>query len=217
MNFFGHAVVATWRSRADGFVLGAMLPDFAGMIGVRPPRVTHDEVDRGIAFHHETDRVFHDSATFRALQGEARRTLRSLGLPRPSALAVAHIGVEILLDSSLAKDASATESYTRALSAGRHELLGGHIEWSDEAVRARFEKLRAILETRGVPSGASDPRAVAWRVSRALEGRPRFRLEPKGERIVHSWAEQTSGAIAEAADSVIAELCAGLGLLTAKP
>jgi len=211
VNFFGHAVVATWRSRADGFVLGSMLPDFAGMIGTRPPRATHDDIERGLAFHHETDRVFHDSPTFRALQTEARRTLRGLGLPRPSALAVAHIGVEILLDGSLARDAGARDSYGRALTAGRTEDLGGHIEWSDESIQERFEKLRSVLEARGVPSGASEASAVAWRVAKALESRPRFRLDPVGERIVCAWAEGATPLVAQAADSVVAELRRGLG------
>jgi hypothetical protein len=211
VNFFGHAVVATWRSRADGFVLGAMLPDFAGMIGTRPPSVTHDDVDRGMAFHHETDRVFHESVTFRALQADARRDLRGLGLPRPSALAVAHIGVEILLDGSLADDTAAREAYGRALSSGRHDSLGSHIEWSDAATRERFQKLRGVLEARGIPSGAADASAVAWRVAKALESRPRFRLDPEGERIVYSWAARASGLVADAADSVVAELRAGLG------
>lgn len=191
-------------------MLGAMLPDFAGMIGARPPRVTHDDVDRGMAFHHETDRVFHDSPTFRALQAEARRVLRDLGLPRPSALAVAHIGVEILLDEPLARDAAARESYACALSAGRQELLGSHIAWGEPPIRERFEHLRSTLELRGIPKGAADARVVAWRVAKALEGRPRFRLDDDGERIVHSWAEATSGRVADAADSVLAELRAGL-------
>lgn len=187
-----------------------MLPDFAGMIGARPPRVTHDDLERGVAFHHETDRVFHESRTFRALQADARRVLREHGLPRPSALAVAHIGVEILLDGSLAADVAARLGYSRALSAGRKSLLGAHIEWIDEPSNARFERLRSVLEERGVPSGAADPGAVAWRVARALSGRPRFRLDPEGERIVLAWAEQTSAAVAAAAGSVIEELRDGL-------
>jgi hypothetical protein len=38
MNFFGHAKVALWRGDAAGFVLGAMLPDFASMAGTRSSR-----------------------------------------------------------------------------------------------------------------------------------------------------------------------------------
>ena len=210
MNFFGHAVVATWCSRADGFVLGAMLPDFAGMIGERPPRVEHVALERGVAFHHETDRVFHESPTFRALQSDARQKLRALGLPRPSALAVGHIGVEILLDASLAKDATAREGYVRAIFAARPAALGAHIAWSDSDAALRFERLREILETRGVSERAADANAVAWRVARALAGRPRFRLDEQGERTVLAWAEQAAYSVAEAADSVIAELRAGL-------
>jgi len=187
-----------------------MIPDFAGMIGERPPEVEHPDVEHGIAFHHETDRVFHESSTFRGLQAEARRVLRELGLPRPSALAVGHIGVEILLDGSLAGDASARDSYARALSAARHESLGARIHWNDADARERFERLRAVLESRGVPLRGADPEAVAWRVARALSGRPRFRLDAAGERIVLEWAVRASVSVAEAADSVIAELRAGL-------
>lgn len=210
MNFFGHAVVATWRSRVDGFILGAMLPDFAGMIGERPPGVTDENVERGIAFHHETDRVFHESPTFRALQANARSVLRELGLPRASALAVGHIGVEILLDGALARDADANASYARALSAARRESLGARISWIGADAGVRFERLRGALEARGVPADGADPEAVAWRVARALSGRPRFRLDAAGERIVLDWAEQASVSVVAAADSVIAELQAGL-------
>ena len=35
MNFFGHALAASWRSREPGFALGSMLPDFASMCGMR--------------------------------------------------------------------------------------------------------------------------------------------------------------------------------------
>src|ERR1700753_2862807 len=127
MNFFGHAVVATWRSESDGFVLGAILPDFATMLGTRPPAVAHPELERGVTFHHDTDRVFHDTATFKRLQLEARRTLREMGLPRPSALAVGHIGVEILLDATLADDPRGVAGYLAALGAARDEGLGRHI------------------------------------------------------------------------------------------
>ena len=67
MNFFGHAVVATWHATEPRFVLGAMLPDFAAMIRARPPAARDPELARGIALHHATDEVFHDAPTFREL------------------------------------------------------------------------------------------------------------------------------------------------------
>ena len=39
MNYLGHAAVATWRTSDRAFVLGAMLPDFATMIGARSLRM----------------------------------------------------------------------------------------------------------------------------------------------------------------------------------
>jgi hypothetical protein len=123
---------------------------------------------------------------------------------------VAHIGVEILLDGTFAEDAAVRESYARALSAGSSASLGVHIEWNDLQTRDRFEKLRGVLESRGVPKGGADPAAVAWRVARALSGRPRFRLDAEGERIVLSWAESASDEVGACAESVIAELRAGL-------
>ena len=59
MNFFGHAIVASWTSVEPAFVLGSMVPDFANMVGARVPRVFHEGVARGVEFHHATDRVFH--------------------------------------------------------------------------------------------------------------------------------------------------------------
>ncbi len=212
MNFFGHAVVASWRSGEPGFVLGSMLPDFATMIGARVPPVTDAEVARGVHFHHETDRVFHGSPTFKALEARARRELRALELPRPSALAVAHIGVEILLDGALADDRRACDRYTVALASGHRAALGAHIDWGDVAAAARYEELCGVLSARGVASGAVAPEMVAWRIARALSRRPRFRLDADGERTVRTWTERTLPEVAAARDAIVSELREGLGL-----
>jgi hypothetical protein len=210
VNFFGHAVVAAWQSTHPGFVLGAMLPDFATMIGARVPSVSHVEVRSGIFFHHETDRVFHDAPTFRALQSEARAALRERGLPRPGALAVGHIGVEILLDSALAGDAPTTFAYLEALREGHPNLLGGHIEWTEREHGDGYARLLDALAARGVPDGASDAGMVAWRVARALSSRPRLRLDADGERIVRDWAGEAASLVALRAPALIGEVVKGL-------
>jgi hypothetical protein len=210
VNFFGHAVVATWRSREPGFVLGAMLPDFATMIGARVPRVRADDLERGVAYHHATDRVFHDSRVFRELQADARRALRDAGLPRPAALAVGHIGVEILLDAALAGEPFGVAGYLAALDAGAPEGLGPHIDWGDGEAAVRYERLRAALVARGVNAAMGGAQAAALRVARALASRPRFQLDADGERIVHVWAERTMPAITGAADALVIELLEGL-------
>ncbi|HEX4337549.1 MAG TPA: hypothetical protein VH062_16660 [Polyangiaceae bacterium] len=212
MNFFGHAVVATWRSTSPGFVLGAMLPDFANMLGARPPGVAHPELAAGVAFHHETDRVFHDAPTFKRLQLEARRTLREMGLPRPSALAVGHIGVEILLDGSLAGDDRGVAGYLAALGAAREDDLGAFIEWSDVLLHRRLAGLSALLAARGVTAEARSPDRVAFRVTRALESRPRLALTDDGAAIVEKWAAESEAVVDDASVVLIDEIRAGLAL-----
>jgi hypothetical protein len=212
VNFFGHAVVATWQSDRPGFVLGAMLPDFATMLGTRPPAVEHTELSRGVHFHHQTDRVFHEAPTFRRLQLEARRTLRDMGLPRPSALAVGHIGVEILLDAVLADDAGGVAGYLAALALSPREALGQFIAWNDEALRPRFETLSSLLSERGVTASSRGAGAAALRVTRALASRPRLRLTDGGEAIVQAWALATGPIVAAAAPTLVGEIRSGLSL-----
>lgn len=210
MNFFGHAMVATWQSTRPGFVLGAMLPDFATMIGARVPLVSHADLRSGILFHHDTDRVFHDAPTFRALQAEARSALRERGLPRPSTLAVGHIGVEILLDSALADDARGRALYLEALREGHPNRLGAHVEWKEDEHRDGYARLVAVLADRGIPNGGGDAAMVAWRIARALSSRPRLRLDADGERIVRDWAENAASAVALKAPALIREVREGL-------
>ncbi len=188
-----------------------MLPDFATMIGTRPPGVSHPELADGVRYHHATDRVFHETPTFRALQADARRTLREMGLPRPSALAVGHIGVEILLDSVLAADKAAVAAYLAAIREGRRGAFGDHIDWADPGTRERYEQLREALAERGAAGDTGTPRAVAWRVTRALAARPRLRLDAAGELLVHSWAEATRPIVLRASDGLIGQIRAGLG------
>jgi hypothetical protein len=217
VNFFGHAVVARWRSGSAGFVLGSMLPDFATMIGARPPRVGHPELEGGIAFHHATDRVFHEAPTFVALQRQARERLRALGLPRPAALAVGHIGVEILLDAVLAADDRGVSAYLTALGEGHPRALGAHMDWGGSETASRYETLRAALAERGISAGAGEPRTVAWRVTRALAPRPRLRLTPDGERLVLAWAEESKAIVESAAPSLMGEVTRGLSATAVAP
>jgi hypothetical protein len=218
VNFFSHAVVASWQSSEAGFVLGSMLPDFATMLGARVPGVRHPELEAGVAFHHATDRVFHDAPTFRVLQADARSALRALGLPRPSALAVGHIGVEILLDGALASNLHGVAGYLAALGAGHPQALGTHIDWGDAALAHRYDGLRKILVEGGVTSAQADPRSVTWRIVRALSGRPRLRVDEAGERVVLAWAEEARPVVAAAAGRLLAEVLSGIpGAIGAPP
>ena len=153
MNFFGHTVLAVRRSTAPAFVLGAMLPDFATMIRARPPRTAHTDIDSGMQFHWRTDEAFHRSAAFLALTHEAVGWLSARGVRSGSALAVAHVGVEILLDAALAGDDCAQQAYRAALEGAAHDELGRFVDWVSYGERARFDALRARLLERGAVAG----------------------------------------------------------------
>jgi hypothetical protein len=210
LNFFSHAIVATWRSAEPEFVLGAMLPDFANMVRARVRAVRAEGVERGVAFHHDTDRVFHDAPTFRALQADARAELRSMGLPRPGALAVGHIGVEMLLDGVLAGDRVGVEGYLAALARGSTGGSGAYIEWTEPEATARFDGLLGVLLTRGIYASAAEPEAVALRVARALSPRPRIALRAEDQEIVRVWAERAMPRVSSAAEALVAEVLTGL-------
>jgi hypothetical protein len=177
VNFFGHAVVASWEGKAPGLVLGAMLPDFASMSGTRLAEIDHPELSAGLALHHRTDRVFHGASHFVALCREARRALVARGLDRGHAQAVAHLGVELLLDGWLVEQRQAREAYAAALRCGRHRELGRHIHWLDQEGRQRWRKLRRRLEAHGPPEDYRNPALVASRIERILRPRPRLALD----------------------------------------
>ena len=80
MNFFGHALVAERDEATRGavraeFVLGSMLPDFASMLRLRPPRATSATLEAGLRFHHRTDAAFHGSRSFLEFSGQASKFL----------------------------------------------------------------------------------------------------------------------------------------------
>jgi hypothetical protein len=206
VNFFGHAVVACWRSDAPAFVLGAMLPDFAGMIRARPPVAGHSELAEGMAFHHLTDHAFHDSPTFRALTAQANAALSAGGLRRGSARAAAHVGVEILLDAALAHDAGGRRAYRAALVSASDPELATHIAWRDDNERVRFENLCALLAERGVSDRHTAPELVALRLSRTLADRPRLALDASSEQVVCRWASAARDVVERAAPALLDEL-----------
>lgn len=210
MNFFGHAVVASRRHRDPGFVLGSMLPDFATMLRRRPPRSTHPAVESGVAFHHETDAVFHASPTFLRLSQTAYDRLVDGGLARGPARAVAHVGVEILIDSVLAHDGDAVRAYREALFAASPTELGAAIAWCDREAPERFEELRNVLCSREPSRARVAADLVARRLRRALDDRPRLALDDRGEALVSRWCDEVQDSIVEHTEAVIGEVNVGL-------
>jgi hypothetical protein len=210
MNFFGHAVVSSRRRREHGFVLGSMLPDFATMLRRRPPATAHPELELGVLFHHETDAVFHSAPTFVALSGKAFQQLTSMGLARGPARAVAHVGVELLLDAVLAHDGEAVSAYRQALGAAHPDALGSALSWREADAPARFEELRVVLCSREPTRTRVAPQLFAARLERALAARPRLMLDANGKRLVEQWCDETQDSIVEHAERLIEEVNHGL-------
>ena len=210
MNFFGHAVLASWRDEASPFVLGAMLPDFAAMIGARPPGATHGGIAAGIDFHHRTDDAFHRCASFLELSHAAFRWLIERGVGRGSARAVAHVGVEMLLELPLAADARGQRAYLGALDGAGDPGLGPDVAWASAEERARFERLRVTLWTRGAVIPDVAPEVIAQRLGRALAGRPLLALDASAQLGVRDWVAASRAEIARRAAPIVDELKAVL-------
>lgn len=211
MNYLGHAAVATWRSTDTAFVLGAMLPDFAAMIGARPPATAHAELEAGMRFHYRTDEVFHRSAAFVELARAAFGWLIEHGVERGRARAISHVGVELLLDTDFAREEPVQRAYVGALQGAAEPRLGQHVGWAIPEDRLGFENLRVRLLGRGVTRETPTPEVIAQRLRRALAGRPRLALDDAAEGVAREWVAVAGPDVSARAPALARELAAQLG------
>ena len=166
VNFFGHAAVASWRSSAPGTVLGAMLPDFATMAGLRLPASSDPDVQAGIALHHATDAAFHTLPPVLALMRDLDARLEHLGCARGPRRAASHIGIELLLDGILVDDPTYRDAYTQGLAHEDATLTFAN------ATTDRLHFLLARLRAHGVPYDLQNPDLITQRLGRMLAHRP---------------------------------------------
>lgn len=170
MNFFGHAVVASWQDPQASHVLGSMLPDFESMTRVALVDVLDDDIRRGIDTHHRTDDVFHRAPTFLALCAYALDSLTEASVRRGTARAVGHIATEMFLDGLLASREGHADRYLAALDVG----TGDALRWADSG-RA-FGVLHGRLKNWGAPVDYHDPTFVLARLEGALRQRPKLAI-----------------------------------------
>ncbi len=206
VNFFGHAVVASWRSDDPAHAFGAMLPDFATMSGGRVRAVQHAATAAGVELHHRSDAAFHRAPTFRRLYRDGTRALGDRGVGRGGALGAAHIGVELLLDGALVADPAAGALYESALRAAADPTIDDAIEWREPEHAAKWRALRARLNAHGVPHGYADASVVAERVTWILARRPRLALDATGEHIVAEWLREVRDEVHAAAPAMLGEV-----------
>jgi acyl carrier protein phosphodiesterase len=208
VNFFGHAAVATWQSPAPGRVLGAMLPDFATMSGARLSTTTPSpdaDVATGIDLHHTTDAVFHRLPPVLALMRELDERLAKLGCARGPRRAVAHIGVELLLDGVLVDEIAYSDAYVAGLA---HSPDG--IAWRESDDPPRFARLLDRLRSYGVPLDLQRPESIAQRLHRMLAHRPLLAPNASDLVAIKTALVDHKPRVEVAADTVLRALRAGL-------
>ena len=208
MNFFGHAFIAVQRGGNAAFVLGSMLPDLATMLGTAQPASSHPELDAGIRFHHDTDAAFHGAATFVALNRLALSELRASGVRKGTARAVAHVGIELLLDLVLSDSPRATAGYRCALEAAAE--LNRWLSWPEQATAARFASLCAELARRPPAAADAPASAVTRRLHQALAWRPRLCILKQDANAVQSWVDAWYPQVAQARPQLLSEINARL-------
>jgi hypothetical protein len=204
MNFFGHAAMAERFSKEPAFVLGAMLPDFSSMLRLRTPVSVHPEVERGIAFHHLTDGAFHELSAFRELCSHAMRHLAERGVSRGTRRAVAHVGVELLLDVELAKNAAARDAYLEGLHAAREPAIAASLSWPADQ-QDRLARLAARLEE-GSDSRKPTTLVMVERLVRTLSDRPRLAIDDSARPHVADWVELCRTRVVASTPALILEL-----------
>ena len=216
MNFFGHAALAASHfanldppfdaALLPTVCVGSMLPDFIGMLRLGRPTVHSAALTQGIAFHHSTDHVFHELTGFQRLSRQAFAWLSERDLPRGPARAVAHIGIEILLDEVLAADPAARAAYRAALGVPLPALL----EFTNPRDGERLLALQHALLTRAATQLDPSPELVAERIARSLAGRPRLATDSAGQTLIGGWVTATRPLVLAEAPEVLATLRARL-------
>jgi hypothetical protein len=186
MNYFGHVAVACRFLESPEFLLGSMLPDLAGIIGTSVPKSTAD-VQLGVQFHVRTDEVFHELAPFRQRVNSGSESLRSRGLRKGPARAVAHVATELLLDSELNQVQLYRVAYSEALFVAGPKRVGALLQWEARGTAEDFEFLRLRLIERSAFREPFAPGRLVGRLERVLKDRPRLRLTPNERLLVHDW------------------------------
>jgi hypothetical protein len=204
MNFYGHAWVAGWFSEREPFILGSMLPDFASMLRVAAPVSRTVELSAGIRLHHRTDVVFHQATAFCTLEREARRALEVAGVTKGARRALAHVGVEFLIDEQLGERAPGWAGYVRALHFGGSEACSSALDWTLAGSGERFGALCRRLV--GAANRSAGDEVLAARLVASLAGRPRLELSAAEAELLVPWLAECRPRVASLMPELLAEL-----------
>lgn len=195
MNFFAHALVAARRREEPAWILGSMIPDLASMAGLRLQTVSNPGrlgqlLSEGVDFHHRCDDAFHGAPIFVELMDGAHAELEERGLGGGPAMAIGHVGVELLLDGCLVTRHGVPTSYREAMALASE--AGDDLNWrdSDPEHSQRWQAMCSRLRGAPVPEGYANPQFVADRLVQILARRPMLAVEPGNEWLVFEWAKR---------------------------
>ena len=181
-----------------------MLPDFATMCGGRIDRADEADVTEGIALHHTTDAVFHQLPVVLGLMRELDGRLAELQCARGPRRAVAHVGVELLLDGVLVGEPSYRDAYLRGIA---HDAA---LHWRDPEAAPQFALLIDRLRARGIPDDLGSPDAITTRVHRMLAHRPLLAPSSDDLRAIRTALVAFKPRIDVATDAIVRAMRAGL-------
>lgn len=182
-----------------------MLPDFATMSGTRLAAPTDAGIARGIDLHHATDAAFHHLPSVLALMRELDERLAAGGCARGPRRAVAHIGVELLLDGVLVDEPVYRDAYASAL---EHDTSG--IRFREDDDPPRFTALHTRLRSYGVPDDLRKPDSIVHRLQRMLAHRPLLAPSAADLSAIRTALDDYKPRVDVAADTVIRALRAAL-------
>ena len=198
-----------------------MLPDFFSMLRERLPNFEPGALQDGVDFHHTTDSVFHDSAGFLQWQRASLAQLHELGLRRGPARAVAHAGVELLLDLAIAQALDNCEhrpaaarfwqSYDAALERGCRPLGKAAVP---RKVVDRLQSLCGHLVQVGAERFRAPPERSVEVLERAVRGRPRLEMSQTEVRAAKRWAASFFPSVKAGLPDLLRDLEKGLAATT---
>jgi hypothetical protein len=197
MNYFGHVALASGFSSSPEFLLGSMLPDLASIIGKPIPQCLSEAIRQGVRFHLLTDDEFHQAVPFRVHVESSRRALELLGLRKPQARAVSHVGVELILDAALSSVTLHGLAFRTALRVAAPRGVADRLQWTSVSGPDQFEALRLRLIERSTCRDFFAKERLVDRLVFALSHRPRLRLSSAEQSAVLSWIDGRSAPLGD--------------------
>jgi hypothetical protein len=203
VNWYAHAVLAESRCADPACLLGAMLPDLVGAVGLRAQTPRDPALCLGFRLHAAADAAFHAAPEFGTLVAAGREALEAAGVVRGSARAAAHVGIELLLDGWLAARQPPSTAFADAL-ARAPALAEDAALFRPAPEPERWRAFCAGLSQSGLPLAYRCPERAALGVERALARRPRLALRAGERPAVASWLAEAAEMLAPRAPALLA-------------